>query len=221
MLSEMIPPQQNILREAEDGEDDALTINSTLEAVHRRLTTDQELKDRLRFTVHRKSGKSNSGPVWEKVFDYQGPDPETRDLLDQYRAFWTANPAGFVSGPMSLQRAFRHPLLHTISQCLWLDIHTAWNTMLRRCHYVTLARLQQKYNMVAEDIAGHLTASELFAYDNVDQLNKKVARALDAGSRLGYWEEHIAPGVIFVLGRACGDDLYEPTFLQTSTMVSL
>ena len=93
--------------------------------------------------------------------------------------------------------------------------------MLRRCHYVTLARLQQKYNMVAADIAGHLTASELFACENVDQLEKQVARALDAGSRLDYWEEHIAPGVIFVLGRACGDDLYETTLLQTSTIGSL
>ena len=182
-------------------------VNDKLNQCYVELERDPGLKDLLIYNLSR---KEPSGPRYlNKLAAFEGPDSETRLLLEQNEQRWTHNPATFtLSGFEVLPNRGDHPVVYVARQCLWLERQDAKATMLRRAYRVVFHRLRQSYGARLEDLVQPLADMHHFQC-STDQVIAKLDRLLESGSRLECWIEDICTGAIFYMGSSVANEVYD------------
>ncbi len=180
-------------------------FNYILTIIHNRLNEDKALAKGLQFSLQRKSERPRQKD-WAKTYKYSGPDPETTSLLDQFREAWTGEPVSFVVGRFGAPTGYGHPVVQTVSCCIYINRLDAWSTILRRCYCVILSRLQKRYTIPAEIVARQIIEFESQSFEFEDLVHQ-VEHLQEAGSRYECLQQSLGVGVIFVLGQDVANDV--------------
>lgn len=190
-------------------------VNTFLEALES-ATSKKDLRHRLRYKITLKTNEGTQQQQWSKLFNYQGPDAATQNLLtDSNIEKWTADPETFFDiTSVNCVQCFFDPQDELFRRYLLVQHTDAHACILARVHALAINQLRKSAPRSMGAIAASLHQSRQFPAYSFESLQHLVKTAIDCGSRYECWHLDHGEGTIFALGT----EIPESSFVITSLL---